>query len=99
MYNHANIPPKQTEIVEVKRVMTSEEIDKKLQLISCEDEYIEFVNTLSDEEIDTLNNLVRLRAKSKIDKINERVEHLDGLIKETNDFIEQMENFISGFSK
>ena len=82
---------------EERRDMTAEEMDSKLKTINCEEEYNQFCLTLSDNEIELLNYIIRSRAEEKLKKIQAKIDYLDARIKETDEFIQEMEDFIAPF--
>ena len=101
MYNHASMPPKQTEIVEVGKPMTMKEIYKKIDSFSSLREAFEFIDTLSltNKEYIELNGYISRTTEEIERETNKIVEQIDNRISKLKKFVEKTETFLSGLSK
>ena len=101
MYNHTNMPPRQTEIIEVRKPMTVKKIYKKINSFSSLREAFKFIDTLSltNEEYTELNGYISRHTEEIERKTNEMIEQMDNRMGELKKFVEETETFLSGFSK
>ena len=108
--NTSNMPPKRAEGVEVRRLMTAEEISKRARSLP-EEEGVRFVLNLSEEEkkmyfdyVDKETDRVMKetdRINKETDRINketdEFIKYAEEEIKKLEDFAGEMGRFISNF--
>lgn len=100
MYNNiSSTPPKKAESVEIRRLMTGEEIGKVVRSLSkkSKEEAYYFLMSLSEEERGIFHNHVNKAVEKTLKETDEIIKYGEKEIKELEDFAEDAGKFISNF--